>query len=399
MDADPIPAAPRIALLADYLEEGWLSMDLVAEMLSGKFEKEDRGREDNDGFEIELLRPKFHRRFSKLNSGVGFKADRLANRFFDYPRFVGKLENFDLFHLADHSYSQLVHDLPEGRTVVTCHDLDTFRCLWEPNHANRGRAFVAMSRRILRGLQKAAHVCCDSIATRDELLARGILAPERVSVVPLGVHPAFLQLPAAATEVSVDVMLRTTSRSAGKCIDLLHVGSVIPRKRIDFLLQVFACLRKVERHARLLRVGGRLTESQQALAERLGVAEAIVTLPSLTVEQLAVVYWRATLLLLPSEKEGFGLPIVEAMACGTPVLVSDLPVLREVGGKAADYAPVADLERWTAKASALLAEQRDEPELWEERRERCRRQAAKFSWAETARRTAEIYRRVLAIRL
>jgi glycosyltransferase involved in cell wall biosynthesis len=399
MDADPLPAAPRIALLADYLEEGWLSMDLVAEMLSGQFEKKNRGAEDNDGFEIELLRPKFHRRFSKLNSGVGFKADRLLNRFFDYRRFVRKLENFDLFHLADHSYSQLLHDLPEGRTVVTCHDLDTFRCLWEPNHAGRGWVFVAMSRRILRGLQKAAHVCCDSIATRDELIARRILCPEKMSVVPLGVHPAFSQPPPVAAESAVDVMLRTTSQNAGEGTDLLHVGSVIPRKRIDILLQVFACLRKEERRARLLRVGGKLTESQQALAGRLGVAEAIVTLPPLTAEELAVVYRRATLLLLPSETEGFGLPIAEAMACGTPVLVSDLPVLREVGGEAADYAPVADIERWTAKASGLLAERRDEPELWEGRRERCRRQASKFSWTETARRTAEIYRRVLAMRL
>jgi len=399
MDADPPPAGPRVALLADYLEEGWPSMDLVAEMLGGKFEKKDRGGEDNRGFEIELLRPKFHRRFSNANSGAGFKSDRLVNRFFDYPRFVRKLEHFDLYHLTDHSYSQLLHSLPEGRTVVTCHDLDTFRCLWEPNHANRGWAFVAMTRRILRGLKKAAHVCCDSIATREELLARGILSPAKVSVVQLGVHPVFLQSPAAATEAAVDAMLRAASQNTEGCVDLLHVGSVIPRKRIDFLLQVFACLRKVERRARLLRVGGKLTESQQALAGRLGAAEAIVTLPSLTAEQLAVVYRRATLLLLPSETEGFGLPIVEAMACGTPVLVSDLPVLREVGGDAADYAPVADIEGWTARASALLTERRDEPELWEDRRDRCRQQAAKFSWTETARRTAEIYRRVLAMRL
>jgi glycosyltransferase involved in cell wall biosynthesis len=398
MDADPPPVGPRIALFADYLEEGWPSMDLVAGMLAQHLP----AALSADRASVHCLRPVFRSRLSRLWSRgragrAAWNFDRLANRLFDYPRFARtRRAEFDLFHLVDHSYSQLLHELPAGRAVVTCHDLDTFRCLWEPNHAGRGWAFVAMSRRILKGLQKAAHVCCDSIATRDELLARGVLSPGRMSVVRLGVHPAFLRPPAGATESGVDVILRATSQT-GVRIDLLHVGSVIPRKRIDILLQVFARLLKVERGARLLRVGGKLTESQQSLAARLGVTEAIVTLPSLTAEQLAVVYRRATLLLLPSETEGFGLPIVEAMACGTPVLVSDLPVLREVGGDVADYAPVADIEKWTAKATALLTERRDEPELWEDRRERCRRQAAKFSWAETARRTAEIYRACLAI--
>src|SRR5262249_10562721 len=83
-------------------------------------------------------------------------------------------------------------------------------------------------------------------------------------------------------------------------------------------------------------------------------------------------------------------------ACGTPVLASNLPALREVGGEAAAYAPVGNLSVWVSQASALLAERRDSPEAWSVRQERCRRQGTKFSWNQAARQTAEIYNKVLS---
>ena len=90
----------------------------------------------------------------------------------------------------DHSYSQLIHDLPAGRTVVTCHDLDTFVCVLEPERQPRPRWFRAMTERILNGFQKAAHVIAESEATRDEILRLGLHPPERVTVISNGVHPS-----------------------------------------------------------------------------------------------------------------------------------------------------------------------------------------------------------------
>ena len=78
----------------------------------------------------------------------------------------------------------------------------------------------------------------------------------------------------------------------------------------------------------------------------LGFGDAIVVLPALDRSTLAAVYRRCALLLMPSEREGFGLPVLEALACGTPVVASDAPALREVGGYAAAYCPVDDLEAW-----------------------------------------------------
>ena len=385
-----------VAILADMIEERWPSMDLVAEMLSDQLNAL-AAEAGEPKIRATLLRPRMRRRFSRPDGqGRGFTADRVLGRFVDYPRYLGtRRGEFDLFHLADHSYSQLLHRLPAERTVVTCHDLDTFRSLWDAGGTRRGFLFRAMTQRILSGFQKAAHVCCDSAATRDEIVDKALVPANRLSVIPLGVHPAFLQPPSAAAESAVQSMLSTTPGAPDDPVDLLHVGSVIPRKRIDVLLEVFARIAAVNPRVRLLRVGGRLTSAQQALADRLRISHRVVTLPFLDVQQVAAVYRRVALTLLPSDAEGFGFPVVESMACGTPIVASELAVLREVGGDAAEYAPVADLDAWTARVMRLLEERSDKGEEWERRRELSRAQASKFTWAETARRYRELYQQVL----
>ena len=90
---------------------------------------------------------------------------------------------------------------------------------------------------------------------------------------------------------------------------------------------------------RLVRVGGPFTAAQDARIDALGLRRHIRVLPFVERPVLAALYRRAALVLLPSEREGFGLPVVEALACGTPIVASDLPVLREVGGTAAEVLP------------------------------------------------------------
>ena len=385
----------QAAILADFREEGWPSMDLVADMLTAHLP-----RYASPNLQIFRLRPTMRLRFSgqqAVTRGPAWTVDRLLNRFHDYPHFLrSQRAAFALFHLADHSYSHLVHELPPERTVVTCHDLDTFRCLWEPACGRRSWLFRAMTRRILSGMQKAAHVCCDSDATCNELLARGLLPPERTSVVRLGLRPELIAPPDEAVEARVDDLLAAHPDPTNVSVDLLHVGSTIPRKRIDVLLEVFAHVkREIEPRARLLRVGGQFTTAQQAQAELLGVANGVRVLPFLSPAELASVYRRATLVLVPSEAEGFGLPVIEALASGTPVLASDLPVLREVGGQATVYAPVGEIPTWVQRIGELLDQSRSSPSAWQMRRVRCRLQGEKFSWEETARQTVEIYRQIL----
>jgi glycosyltransferase involved in cell wall biosynthesis len=382
---------PRVAVISDLREERWHSMDLVADVLVGGLEAgTDRAV---DPFH---LCPPMVRRLTRI-PWIGQRAvlnttDRVMNRYWDYPRWLrGQIDRFDLFHIVDHSYAHLAATLPAGRSIVMCHDVDAFAGVL-PGAARPSVVSQAMGRRLLTGLRAAARVVCGSVATRDALVAHGLMDGSRVLVVPYGVHPAFAVDEDRPAESEAD---RWCGPRTGDALDLLHVGSTIPRKRIDVLLEAFAVARRRHPAVRLLRVGGPLTTEQAQHAERLGVTGAIVSLPFLDRRTLAAVYRRAALVLQPSEREGFGLPVAEALACGTPVLASDIPALREAGGSAATYCRVADLDAWTAALQALIDERAGDPEAWARRRRSALAHARRFTPAAHARAMTAVYADVL----
>lgn len=385
-------SATRLAVICDYPDEGWTSMDLCAEMLH-KHLAAQAGH-----ITTSLLCPSFRRRVSRLpilgQHGWSFNADRVLNRFWDYPFWLQRQQtNFDLFHLVDHCYAQLVHQLPAERTIVTCNDIDAFRCLLNPARNLRSIALQVMARRILAGLRKAARVTCISAATRDELLAHELVSSERLVVMHVGVDAVFAPRSNPLAESEVEQHLGRQTRDG---IDLLHVGSTIPRKRIDVLLRVFAAVRHRFPHVRLLRAGGEFTTAQLELVRQLQLQDSILVLPFVSRDALAAIYRRATLVLQPSESEGFGLPVAEALACGAPVVASDLAVLREVGGAAAAYCPVGDIASWSNTICTLLGQRTSQPGDWEQRRTTGLVQAAKFSWQRYADQMVNVYGDVLA---
>lgn len=377
----------RVAIIADMFEERWPSMDLVAEMLVQRL-----AHDHPHTVTPQLVRPPMRRRLSagKTTDGPRFAADRLMNRFVDYPNLVRALwANHDVFHIVDHSYAQLVHALPAERTLVTCHDLDTFRCVLEPEAERRAPPFLAMTRRILSGLEKAGHIACDTEATRDGLVHRAGIDPSRTSVIHNGPHPSCTPYPETTAEAEA---ARLVGRNRG--VDILHVGSTIARKRIDTLLHVFAGVHRARRDARLVRVGGPFTAEQRALARELNLDGSIVVLPFLDRSTLAAVYRHCAVLLLPSEREGFGLPVLEALACGTPVIASDIDALREVGKDAVEYCPPDDVECWVAAVLGILQERDQQPERRAERRTEGIARAAVFSWTRYAAEVLPLYVRL-----
>jgi glycosyltransferase involved in cell wall biosynthesis len=322
---------------------------------------------------------------------VSRNGDRIINRFWDYPRLFRQISDFDVYHVVDHSYSHLVHYLPAARTIVTCHDLDTFRCLLDPAAEKRPAWFKKMSRRTLDGLRKAAHVVCVSAATRNQLLAAELVTPDRASVVWNGVHPECAPTPDSDADQEAARLLGPADL---KEPEIVHVGSTIPRKRIDTLLNVFANIRDAFPSARLIRVGGPFTAGQGLLMERLGLEGSVVSLPFMSNSVLAALYRRAALVLQTSEREGFGLPVAEAMACGAVVIASRIPALLEVGGTAAEYCPVADLDAWTHASIRLLRERAEQTDSWLLHRERALTQACQFSWKTCAAKMTPLYQRL-----
>ena len=383
----------RVGLVCDLLEERWPSMDLVAERL------EHHLRTDHAQTVAHTrLRPRLVPRLSRLpgvsRRGSSWTADRLLNRYVDYPRWLRReraADRFDLFHVVDHSYAHLVHRLPAHRCVVTCHDLDAFRGAIDRPVSPRLPLLRLMARYTLGGLVAAARVVCDSHVVRDELLARRIVPAARVLVIPNGVHPSRSADPDAAADAAASALL---GESSSEVPELLHVGSTIPRKRIDRLLRVFAGLTQAAPRARLVRVGGPLTSAQRALATALGLETRISTLPFLEHPVLSAVYRRAAMVLLTSDAEGFGLPVVESLGSGTPVVATDLPVLREVGAEAISYCRGDDLRHWVETVTGLLRERARDPARWTGRRETGLRHAARFSWRTYTDEMVRVYQRL-----
>ncbi|HTK75345.1 MAG TPA: glycosyltransferase [Gemmataceae bacterium] len=362
-------------------------MDLCAEMLLAHL-----GSGSDDSLRPERICPTFRRRFTRLPIFGGrrsaFNADRLFNRHCDFPSHLRRIQassprrEFDAFHVVDHSYAQLVHALPADRTGVYLHDLDAFRSLLEPNREPRPRWFRLMMRRVLTGLQKAALVFYSTAAVRSQVELHGLLDPTRLVHAPYGVCPEFTpdelgRPPGLPPEID------------GRPF-LLHVGSCNPRKRIDVLLDVFGAVRARLPDLRMVKVGGEWSDDQRRRIDRLGVSPAVRHLTGVDRPVLAALYRRAAAVLQPSEAEGFGIPVAEALACGAPVVASDLPVLREVGGDVAVYCPVADIPAWTDAVTRLI----ETPALAHIRPARVAH-AARFSWVAQARTIADEYLRLV----
>jgi glycosyltransferase involved in cell wall biosynthesis len=378
----------RVGVVCDLREEGWHSMDLVADMLLETLPAVSAGR-----IQATRLRPPMVRRWTRLPVvGGGSRArlgDRLTGRLWDYPRWLRpRRGEFDVFHIVDHSYAHLIRALPADRTIITCNDTDAFEAARD-GATSRFDPARLLAGHVLDGISRASHVACISEATRQGVISTGRVDPSRTSVVYLGAHPACTPAPDVGADAEIDRQL------GSRTFEVLHVSSTIPRKRIDVLFEVFSAFRRMRPDARLVRVGGPLTREQQRLAGRLNIVDALVQLPFLERPQLAALYRRASVVVLPSEREGFGLPVVEAMACGTPVIVSDIPALREVGGPAAVYCPPGDVGRWVEALAEFLREQSD-PDARQRRRAACLRAAAQFDWKQCAAQMAALYVQPLA---
>ncbi|MBD2081721.1 glycosyltransferase family 1 protein [Leptolyngbya sp. FACHB-17] len=349
----------RAALILDYPEEQWHSMDLCAQMLLNHW------RSDRT-WQLDRICPSFqHRltRFPKFGSRkAAFNSDRLLNRFWDYPNYVRRITpQFDVFHVCDHTYAQLVHELPANRAGVYCHDIDAFRSLVEPEQEPRPRWYRVMSQRILDGLQKAAIVFYSTQFVRQQLEHYQLVNPAQLVHAPLGIAPEF------SIDSGVPVSIKYPF--------ILHIGSCIPRKRVDILLDVFGELSRSYPDLHLVKVGGDWTSEQRQQLYRLNIRSKIIHLHNLPTATIAALYRRAEVVLIPSEAEGFGLPLIEALACGAIVVASDLPVLREVAGDAALYCPVGEISIWVKTIQTVL----NNPDKAPDRSLRLV-QASRYSW-------------------
>ena len=368
-----------LVILPDFREEGWPSMDLVADKLLEFLPKHHEGN-----WHVEMRCPRFVRGFSRIPirrvNHLGFNGDRILNRYVLYPQFVARLKkDFDFYYVADHSYAHLVHSLPANQTGVYCHDLDAFRCLTQPEVEPRPWWFKGMSRRILSGLRSAAVIFYSTKAVHADILRFNLVDPTKLVHAPYGVDNAFSTAPLDSPTPPELIRLSDAPW-------LLHVGATIPRKRIDILLKVFAAARERCSDLRLCKIGSAWTAEQESQIKRDDLGRSIVHLGKVSQSLLIEAYRHTNAVMVTSDAEGFGLPLIEAMACGAPVIASDIPVLREIGGSGAIYAKVGDLKAWGQAIHSVLSDDGRLPT-----QESRLAWASQFTWSEHTRIVADAF--------
>jgi len=265
------------------------------------------------------------------------------------------------------------------KRVMTLHDLTPL--LFPAFHPwQRVLAFRCLLRPALR---RATHVIVDSANTRADLTERGIVPAHKITVVPLGAAPT------CGRGVRTDAFRRRYDLPERY---ILTVGVLEPRKNHGLLVAALRRLHDAGERIGLVIVGrdGWRWTDPLVQAGAPDVRRWVRIYRDVADADLAEFYSRAEVFAYPSLYEGFGLPVLEAMACGTPVVAASTSSLPEVAGEAALLADPSNASDFAAKLLALLRDSALRSRLIAAGLERVRH----FSWAQTAERTLAVYRRV-----
>src|SRR5207244_3198338 len=443
----------RVLLVPDLPLERWPSMDRYAHRLHDWLESTDPGFEVRLAASIgDLTRDRANGRTSGgyprwwaqdvdptklVLPGPLHEPQRYVARYVLYPWWLRReAKRAQLVHILDHSYAHMVTRVQRRPAIVTVHDLMPVIILRSPTDGWR----EGVRNRFLRGTLKALRLARSYIVGTEWLkreLATWLGDDRRISVVPFGVDRAFFsEAPNARSRGRADW------RIPDDAFVVLHVGSTVERKNVPLVIHTVARLR-AEADAYLLQVGGRFSNDQQQLIERLGLRRFVRTVPLADESTLRRAYRAADVLLFPSLYEGFGYPVIEEFASGLPVVTSGAGGLKEVGGGAvvvvAWRGPAADVLLFpslyegfgypvieafasglpvvTSGAGGLkevggdavvvvegrdpaayveaLESLSDDPLRREELVERGRALARTFTWQRTAEQTADVYRPLL----
>lgn len=287
--------------------------------------------------------------------------------------FTGKIQ---LYHATDFV---LPPTRQKTRTLLTVHDLSFVRV---PEAASpRLKAYLDTV--VPRSLQRADHVLADSQSTKDDIVEIYGLSPTRITPLLSGVSPQFKPLD------HMQVAAVRHKYGLGDTPFILSVGTVQPRKNYARLVQALRLLRDHNLDINLVISGGKgwLEDSLYAAIAETGLTNAVRLIGFAAESDLPALYNAATCFAFPSLYEGFGLPVLEAMACGTPVMTSDISSLPEVAGDAALLVDPYNVDAITEALYRLITD----TVLRNQLIQRGQIHADSFTWERAARQLRTIY--------
>ncbi len=325
-------------------------------------------------------------KYHVMRTPFGNQASNLAKVWFEqitFPR-AGKKLGVDLMHVP-YFGSPLS---PTRPTVVTIHDLIPM-VLPEYRGGLLVRLYTSL---VAAAAPQAKIILADSEWSKQDILRKLSIPAEQVRVVYLAPAPHFQ--PAKSWQQLVDIKKKYSLPEHF----VLYLGGYDVRKNVKALLHAYTWVSNTLADQYPLVLGGQLPKKETAfypdplrMARELGIEEYVVTPGWIAEEDLPLVYAAADVFVYPSRYEGFGLPVLEAMACGTPVVTTDATSIPELAGPAAFQLDPSDTKHMAAPIIRLCTEEESNDDMIERGFE----QVEKFSWHKTAVETLQAYRDAL----
>jgi alpha-1,3-rhamnosyl/mannosyltransferase len=302
----------------------------------------------------------------------------------ELTRFAWRLwrERLDLYHATHY----VLPPLPRGKAVVTIHDI--IHLLYPQFLPSRAAHLYARSM-IRRALRRADRIITVSYNSKRDLVDYFSVSPARIEVIYNGVSPRF------RPDVPAEERDRVVRRYGLPTPYLLFLGGEKPHKNLQGVVRAFAQARRLADLPHSLALAGPPSRNPARLAALISALELDdrVFRPGLVAEEdLPGLVTGADVLLYPTLYEGFGLPVIEAMACGTPVLTSATSALQEIAGGYAYLVDPMDLDAIARGIVALATDEKTRADF----RELGKKRALDFSWDKAAEKTLEVYRAALA---
>jgi glycosyltransferase involved in cell wall biosynthesis len=355
------------------------SMDIYADGIISGF------RSIRPNWEIIDLKP---HAFDRKSSSLLLRVQKYYERFWRFPQQVTQQAG-DIFHIIDPSEAHITYWLKKKNksVVVTCHDLVNFY-YWGNLKGSVELPLVSRGMWVhaVKGMKQADHVVAVSSMTAKDTNQILDIEPARISVIPNAVEAAFQPLPEEIGE-----SVRQKYGVSPETVCLLNVGANHPRKNISTILKAVEILKQQGLSIRFWKVGADFTDEQKAFIQSQGLDNHVSYLGKPDKSTLIQIYNAADILIAPSVHEGFGITLLEAMACGIPVITSKVSAMPEVVGDAGVLVEPTDYQAIADEVFHL----HKNPDYYQNLVNKGLARAKLFTWEKTAEQIAEVYEKLV----
>jgi len=294
--------------------------------------------------------------------------DFIYKRYLLYPYYThlcSKNSNDEIvYHVSFQNLGDLVFFLNKEKTFITCYDIYNFL----EKHNIRNTKFA--QKYALLGLKKCKYIVSISDFTKEELIRKFNIPEQTISVIKCAInHNMFKPIPEDKLN-NIEPLFPNNKK-------ILHVGTEVARKDVLTLFKAFYLIKKKYKNIKLIRVGPR---NKSPILKSLNLENDVIYINDVDGKRLREIYNLCDLLIFPSLYEGFGFPGLEAAACGTPVICSDIPVFKELYRDFPLYFPPKDYK----KLAEIIIENINNKEKREDMRKKGINIVKKYSWENSA---------------